>query len=37
LERWLGQVTTAYAHAILPFDEEIAKYGPLRDDGRADS
>jgi toxin FitB len=31
LERWLAQVTTAYAHAILPFDEEIAHvWGRLR-------
>lgn len=31
LERWLRQVTTAYAEAILPFDEEIAHvWGRLR-------
>lgn len=31
LERWLAQVTTVYAHAILPFDEEIAHvWGRLR-------
>jgi len=31
LERWLRQVTTAYADAILPFDEEIAHvWGRLR-------
>jgi predicted nucleic acid-binding protein len=31
LERWLRQVTTAYAGAILPFDEEIAHvWGRLR-------
>jgi predicted nucleic acid-binding protein len=31
LERWLGQVTTAYAKAILSFDEECAQvWGRLR-------
>jgi predicted nucleic acid-binding protein len=31
LERWLRQVTTAYAETILPFDEEIAQvWGRLR-------
>ena len=31
LERWLGQVTTAYAQAILSFDEECAQvWGRLR-------
>src|ERR1700722_839648 len=31
LERWLRQVTTTYAQAILPFDEEIAHvWGRLR-------
>ena len=31
LERWLGHVTTAYAHAILSFDEECAQvWGRLR-------
>ena len=31
LERWLTQVTTTYAQAILPFDEECAQvWGRLR-------
>ena len=31
LERWLNKVTTAYADAILPFDEEMAHvWGRLR-------
>ena len=31
LERWLAQVTTTYAQAILPFDEECAQvWGRLR-------
>jgi hypothetical protein len=31
LSRWLGTVTTDYADAILPFDEEIAQiWGRLR-------
>ena len=31
LERWLTQVTTSYAQAILPFDEECAQvWGRLR-------
>ena len=27
LERWLAQLTTAYAHAILPFDERSRRSG----------